>query len=96
MDCMTDAPLLLKALKVDLGITTPAFDDRLLDRLAQARELITTEGAVLTDSQGDRELVVMYAAYLWRERASGADMPRMLRYALNNRILNQKAGGGRA
>lgn len=96
MDCMTDAPLLLKALKVDLGITTPAFDDRLLDRLAQARELITTEGAVLTDSQGDRELVVMYAAYLWRERASGADMPRMLRYALNNRILNQKAGGGSA
>lgn len=96
MDCMTDAPLLLKALKVDLGITTPSFDDRLLDRLAQARELITTEGAVLTDSQGDRELVVMYAAYLWRERASGADMPRMLRYALNNRILNQKAGGGSA
>lgn len=96
MDCMTDAPLLLKALKVDLGITTPAFDDRLLDRLAQARELITTEGAVLTDSQGDRELVVMYAAYLWRERASGADMPRMLRYALNNRILSQKAGGGSA
>lgn len=96
MDCMTDAPLLLKALKVDLGITTHAFDDRLLDRLAQARELITTEGAVLTDSQGDRELVVMYAAYLWRERASGADMPRMLRYALNNRILNQKAGGGSA
>lgn len=96
MSCPDNRPLLLRALKTDLGITTSAFDDRLLARLDDARERITAEGATLTDSAGDRELVVMYAAYLWRDRAAGGEMPRMLRYALNNRVLGEKAGAGGA
>ena len=33
----------------------------------------------------------MYAAYLYRKRADDAPvMPRMLRYALNNRLFSQK------
>lgn len=38
----------------------------------------------------------MYAAYLVRKRATEEAMPRMLRWALNNRLFSQKAGGGDA
>lgn len=43
------------------------------------------------DTVEDGQLVVMYAAYLYRKRADDAPvMPRMLRYALNNRLFSQK------
>ena len=45
----------------------------------------------LTDSKRDQDLVLMYAEWLWRERVTGAAMPRMLRYALNNRVLGTAA-----
>ena len=86
-----DAAILLKDLKTDLGIKSEAFDDRLLSRIGTAQELIAAEGATLTDSEADRDLVVMYAAWLWRSRVTGEKMPDMLRYALNNRVLGQKA-----
>lgn len=49
----------------------------------------------------DANLIVMYAAYLYRNRVkdsetgyktaiSATGMPRMLRYALNNRLFSQK------
>ena len=85
--------LLLKAVKTDLGISTDAYDDRLRSRLQEARQRIAAEGATLGDTEGDRNLVVMYAAWLWRYRNSSEPMPRMLRYALNNLILGQKASG---
>ena len=41
----------------------------------------------------DAVLVEMYAAYLYRRRREeNAAMPRMLRYALNNRLLSEKGG----
>lgn len=86
-----DAAILLAALKNDLGITSTAFDDRLNSRIATAQERIAAEGATLTDSEGDQDLVVMYAAWLWRSRVTGEKMPDMLRYALNNRVLGEKA-----
>lgn len=86
-----DAAILLTALKIDLGITSTAFDDRLNSRIATAQERIAAEGATLTNSEGDQDLVVMYAAWLWRSRATGEKMPDMLRYALNNRVLGEKA-----
>ena len=33
----------------------------------------------------------MYAAWLWRDRVTGAPMPRMLTVARNNRLFGQKA-----
>lgn len=86
-----DAAILLAALKIDLGITSTAFDDRLNSRIATAQERIAAEGATLTNSEGDQDLVVMYAAWLWRSRVTGEKMPDMLRYALNNRVLSEKA-----
>lgn len=82
---------LLSALKLDLGISSVAFNGRLLSRIRAAQARIEEEGVILEDTIEDQELVVMYAAYLWRERVSGEDMPRMLRYALNNRLFAQKA-----
>ena len=87
-----DAAILLTALKTDLGISSAAFDDRLRSRILTAQERIAAEGATLTDSEGDQDLVVMYAAWLWRSRVTGEKMPDMLRYSLNNRVLGEKAG----
>lgn len=85
--------LLLAAVRSDLRIASKAFDERLLARIRTAQARIAKEGITLADTEEDRDLVVMYAAYLWRERVTGADMPRMLRYALNNRLFSQKAAG---
>lgn len=85
--------LLLAALRADLGISSQAFDDRLLDKLRTAQARIAEEGITLEDTPEDRDLVVMYAAWLWRSRVSGDGMPRMLRYALNNRLFSRKARG---
>ena len=86
---------LLEMLKVDLGITTTAYDDRLTMYLENAKKEITREGISLNMSAvGDMQLVVMYAAWTWRKRATGDGMPRMLRYALNNRLFSQKVQNG--
>ena len=82
---------LLGMVKIDLGITTRAYDERLSQFIRAAVKFITEEGADLdyTDIQ-DQHLVAMYAEWLWRRRDSGEGMPRMLRYALNNRVLSRK------
>ena len=80
-------------LQADLGEqfaseTRKAFLQQNIDA---AVEFITREGVVLSTSAGDRQLVVMYAAYLIRKRATNEPMPRMLCWALNNRLFSQKA-----
>lgn len=82
---------MLAMLKIDLGITGTAYDTRLEQYLATAAELISREGVTLTSSAEDKQLQVAYAAWLWRRRDSGAGMPRMLRWLLNNRLFAQKA-----
>lgn len=83
---------LLSMLKVDLGIkSTTAYDERLSQYIEAADQAITEMGATLDYSVlKDNQLVVMYAAWTWRKRDSGEGMPRMLRYALNNRIFSEK------
>ena len=83
--------VLLTALKTDLGIRATVYDDRLTDRLTEAQTELTAQGIVLEDTVADRELVVMYAAWLWRDRVTGAPMPRMLVTARNNRLFGRKA-----
>lgn len=85
---------LLKMLKVDLGMTKKAYDARLVMLIEAAKREIEREGATLDLSEIDHaNLVVMYAGWLWRRRDTGAGMPRMIRYALNNLVLSQKMGG---
>lgn len=94
---MMDADI-LTLLQVDLGELYPSEQRAafLTQAIQAARQFITREGVVLTDSVEDGQLVEMYAAYLVRKRATTEPMPRMLRWALNNRLFSQKAGGGNA
>lgn len=85
----------LNLLKIDLGImTTTAYDERLKHYIQSSIRFITDEGATLDlDDPEDCQIVTMYASWLWRRRDSGSGMPRMLRYALNNRIFREKIDG---
>lgn len=93
MACEMNQALLLRALKIDLGISANVYDDRLTARIRTARERIESMGITLSDSEGDRDLVLMYAAWLWRSRTTQAPMGRMLQQALNNRLMGQTAKG---
>lgn len=96
---------LLNMLKVDLGIrSTTLYDARLTQLLAASKAAIVDEGAATLDDGDplDQQLIVMYAAWLWRKRDGALGtrqnvdmtaMPRMLRLALNNRVFREKAGG---
>ena len=78
---------------MDLQIAVNRLDEYLLALIQSARRFITQEGITLSDSMDDAVLVEMYAAYLYRRRREeNAAMPRMLRYALNNRLLSEKGG----
>lgn len=80
-------------LQVDLGELYPNEQRAayLTRAISAAQAFITREGVALTDSIEDGQLVEMYAAYLVRKRATTEPMPRMLRWALNNRLFSQKA-----
>lgn len=83
---------LLNMLKTDLGIrTATAYDVRLFQLLASAKAAIINEGATTINEYApdDAQLIVMYAAWLWRRRDSMEGMPRMLRLALNNRVFTE-------
>lgn len=86
-----DNETMLTALKVDLGITTTAYDGRLRQYLDAARSAIETEGITIDDTLvSDGNLIVMYAAHLWRKRDTQEGMPRMLRWMMNNRLFSEK------
>ena len=89
---MTNAEI-LTMLQVDLGELYPNEQRAayLTQAISAAQAFITREGVAITDSIEDGQLVEMYAAYLVRKRATTEPMPRMLRWALNNRLFSQKA-----
>lgn len=94
---MTDAEV-LTMLQVDLGEFYPNEQRKeyLLQCINAAQSFIAREGIALTESAEDGQLVEMYAAYLVRKRATAEAMPRMLRWALNNRLFSQKASESNA
>lgn len=101
---MNSAAILLM-LKANLEIATASHDAYLSQLIEAAYKYIAQEGITITktvieddyeiEDIGDCNLIVMYAAYLYRKRADeGApQMPRMLRYALNNRLFAEKMKG---
>lgn len=87
----------LNLLKVDLGITSTAYDERLTQYIKSATAEIEREGVVLTHDDAstgevetidDANLIIMYAAWMWRKRDTGEGMPRMIRWQLNNRLFD--------
>lgn len=89
---MTAAELLtLTKCNLQIPETNTLFDGYISTLITAAEQMITREGITLGDTVEDSNLVVMYAAYLYRKRADDTPvMPRMLRYALNNRLFSQK------
>lgn len=82
---------MIDMLKIDLGITTNYYDVRLMQYLDTAEKMIRTEGININDTDAqDKQLIVSYAAWMWRKRDNMEGMPRMLRYQLNNRLMSQK------
>lgn len=82
---------MLDILRTDLGITTNKYDVRLYQYIESALKMIKTEGVTIdTDDAQDQQLVVSYAAWMWRRRDTMEGMPRMLRWQLNNRLMSQK------
>lgn len=104
---------ILTMLKYNLEIMNNIRNAYLTNLINVAIAEINREGIVFTTSTtesgdtsyevDDANLIVMYAAYLYRNRVNDSEsgyntslsstgMPRMLRYALNNRLMSQKMG----
>lgn len=87
---MTNAGI-LSMLKSNLQIMGTTWDEYLTQLVEVAKREIEREGVELYMSEiDDVNLVVMYASYLYRKRNTDGPMPRMLRYALNNRLFAGK------
>lgn len=82
--------------------TTTTIDNTTTTTDDEGNETTTTTTEISYEVD-DANLIVMYAAWLYRKRVddslsgytsaiSATGMPRMLRYALNNRIFSQKMG----
>ena len=79
---------MLQMLKIDLGINKATYDDRLKQYLTSAKAAIEREGVKLTDSAEDSNLIVQYAAWMWRKRDTGEGIPRMIRWQINNHLFS--------
>lgn len=93
----TPAEVMLGMLKVDLRLSTNAYDARLSQYITSAKAEIIREGYTFPETLtiDDMQLIVLKAQLAWRtsrgERVD--DLKRMLRFKLNNTILSQKMGG---
>ena len=105
---MNDQEILVM-LKSNLEKVNSVNDGYLEQLIKAAKAEITRERITLAVTEGgytwdDANLIVMYAAYLYRKRVSGKEgyqtaamnpqgMPYMLRYALNQRIFSEGVAG---
>ena len=82
---------LLKANASAIGSTI--YDDLFKSLLTSAKSMIEREGITLDmDSQEDNNMIVGYATWLFQQREQpDMQMPRWLRYNLNNKVMQQKA-----
>lgn len=86
---------LLVLLMADLGEPNASASRKqwLTLQLQAAQRFIEREGIAISSpiNVEDAALIIMYAAYLVRKRDTSEGMPRMLRWALNNRLFGPKA-----
>lgn len=82
---------MLHMLKYDLQMRTEANDEYLNQLIEYSKKAIEREGIKLSNDLECSMIIVQYAAYLFRKRGSNdSQMPRFLRYSLNNLLLSQK------
>lgn len=87
-----DEQLMLIVLKQNLQSLTSANDEYLKRLLSQAENLMKREGIKNDGTEEYFMIVIDYAAFLFRKRASKEKtMPQFLRYELNNILFSQKS-----
>lgn len=89
----------LTLLKANIGaLGSTIYDDLLTNLLISSASRIGVEGIALDpEAAEDNNLIIGYATWLFQQRDQpDMQMPRWLRYALNNKLMHQKAvsGGG--
>lgn len=83
--------LRLKVLKNDLEILHNEKDLYLIALLTQAEKSMEREGITITATTEMDITIASYAAFLYRRRGgTNTEMPRFLRYQLNNILFAQK------
>ena len=91
------ATSMLQRLKLSIPITSTAYDDVLtgyIQRATAALQAANTGIDAGTPSQDDEEMIVMYAAWLWRSnKQPDLPMPPALRLAINDRKVSAITGG---
>lgn len=83
----------------DIGLapgSVPEATRKLMDAdLAAARQRLGIAGILVDDGDlDDLQLLVMFAAWLYRGRVNDQPMPQMLRLAIRDRQTADKTGGG--
>lgn len=82
---------LRESLKIDLGMTVTNYDTRLDQIIASSMIAIEDAGATLDLENAQHcQVIIIYSAWMWRRRDTGAPMPAMVRRALNNLVFGQK------
>lgn len=84
----------LTLLKANIGaLGSTIYDDLLTNLLDSSVSRIEVEGISLDpDAAEDNNLIIGYATWLFQQREQpDMQMPRWLRYALNNKLMHQKA-----
>jgi hypothetical protein len=93
----TPEEVMLGMLKVDLWLSTNAYDARLSQYITSAKAEIIREGYTFPETLtiDDMQLIVLKAQLAWLTSRGRRvdDLKRMLRFKLNNAILSQKMGG---
>lgn len=85
----------LELVKINLGISTTAYDGAITNDIDYARTELSNKGLELDETvAADAYIVVMYVIWLWRGRETGAEMPRMLVAAINDRFTHQVMSNG--
>lgn len=86
---------ILASVKVDLGITSTAYDSRLTQYINAGAGDMERQGADLSQETAEtNQLLVAWTSWQWRTRDTREGMPRALRFSLNNLIFSQKMKTG--
>ena len=82
---------ILASVKIDLGIASTAYDERLTQYINAGLGDMERQGADLsTETAETNQLLVAWTSWQWRTRDTREGMPRALRFSLNNLIFSQK------
>lgn len=86
--------VILKLLKIDLGITHDKRDSYFLALLSAAKAELEKKGFLIDMSQVDDQILLSdYAAWVYRKRQENIPLSKNLQYRIRTRMIQARAGG---